>query len=84
VPGGQWPLVAVVAVVATVRYLVAAAVIGLLTAVLPGLSSGRPAVVTVLVTSLLYRLLHTGTVSLLDSLLGLGTFVAAPVLRRAT
>jgi hypothetical protein len=59
---------ALVAAVAVIRYLITVAVIALLTAVLPGLTAGRPVVVSLLVVSLLYRMLHTGVMSLLDSL----------------
>lgn len=65
VRGGHLPLVAAVA---AIRYLVTAAVIALLTAVLPGLAAGHPVVPTLLVLTLLYRILHTGVASLLDSL----------------
>jgi hypothetical protein len=61
-------LTMVVTVVA-IRYLVTTAVIALLTLLLPGPSAGPQPTATVLVIGLLYRLLRSGAVSLLASLL---------------
>jgi tetratricopeptide (TPR) repeat protein len=64
-PGGQLALAVAMAVI---RYLVTVAVIAALTALLPGLSVGSPAALTLLVVALLYRLLRTGLASVQDPL----------------